>query len=700
MIHIVGATTLVTQTINKALLAVKQKKYSFLGNEKQKQFLESTFTLHELSPVARFVLIHGLEREVGARFPMSGTYIQGYFGCSDGHSLVEAAENLAHAQLCHFSLPSITNHVCHYFVIDNEFWLKYYDLKGGVANFNMYDLVPDETVPSKVTRRSEVITLFDEEYLQEIIVRLDSHIFDVTYLASVLRWKEHQGVEVKESLLDLIRKTSSDDRDERVLAQKQLSEYGFGLLSEIYMVKTREMKIDSSVFFDDEVKQELAALKKEHRAKKKTYKKYKEIKEKYTNLKKERRLEPAESGWISRAKGLMEPLSREMKEIEAKINALVQDANQSSLVRQAVEAIKPVKMDIFTVKLMLHMLEDSDRIHAERGTQPSDVHKARQAAEKARLTKLLNNLEGNEEGSTFGRFRSSYVPQASGRVTEVGGILQGASNETRALLLHGTGAVNYDLKKSQLEIARFFLQQAGKQAPVLSSLIEGDTVYSEVAPRCYMDKASFKAIVFSVVMGAKIDFNPDVTHNQLAHLAKEGYACVFQACIDRSLELKKQKQKVSPMEIYRKVRSELTPLYEEMKLLHSVLVDGYAAKNLIIEDRVVENYLTGEQEWVQFKSVKNTLGRRFEITHYDMEHATWVDMEESELKRKFTAFMLQGEEARFIHTLTVLSDQFGFEVWSNQHDGLVTDREIPQEAIELAKKMCDMPYACLEIKPF
>jgi hypothetical protein len=64
------------------------------------------------------------------------------------------------------------------------------------------------------------------------------------------------------------------------------------------------------------------------------------------------------------------------------------------------------------------------------------------------------------------------------------------------------------------------------------------------------------------------------------------------------------------------------------------------------------------------------------------------------------AFYLQGVEAGYIHWITVLSKDFGYTCLSNQHDGLVTIGEIPEEAREIAKQRSGLKYAVLEEKAF
>jgi hypothetical protein len=75
----------------------------------------------------------------------------------------------------------------------------------------------------------------------------------------------------------------------------------------------------------------------------------------------------------------------------------------------------------------------------------------------------------------------------------------------------------------------------------------------------------------------------------------------------------------------------------------------------------------------------NACGVSFNRRDYDEGH---------ERQTKVMAWMLQGLEAAFIHSLTILSaENDEFDVVANEHDGLIMKGKIPQEAIEVARHM-------------
>lgn len=71
------------------------------------------------------------------------------------------------------------------------------------------------------------------------------------------------------------------------------------------------------------------------------------------------------------------------------------------------------------------------------------------------------------------------------------------------------------------------------------------------------------------------------------------------------------------------------------------------------------------------------------------------------IKRHVIAHLLQGIEAEYIAIITVLGPYSGYRVVSNQHDGVVTEGEIPKKALKAAIKRSTLANSAkLDIKPF
>jgi hypothetical protein len=64
------------------------------------------------------------------------------------------------------------------------------------------------------------------------------------------------------------------------------------------------------------------------------------------------------------------------------------------------------------------------------------------------------------------------------------------------------------------------------------------------------------------------------------------------------------------------------------------------------------------------------------------------------------AWFLQGLEAAFVHSITVIGPEFGYRVFANEHDGAVVDGTIPEDAIAKARQRSGFTNAEFVEKPF
>ncbi len=68
------------------------------------------------------------------------------------------------------------------------------------------------------------------------------------------------------------------------------------------------------------------------------------------------------------------------------------------------------------------------------------------------------------------------------------------------------------------------------------------------------------------------------------------------------------------------------------------------------------------------------------------------------LKKRVFPFIIQGGEAAIIHHLTVLAHNAGIKVYSNQHDGLITDKPLPPDILLAVTRALGIQFELL-IKP-
>lgn len=80
------------------------------------------------------------------------------------------------------------------------------------------------------------------------------------------------------------------------------------------------------------------------------------------------------------------------------------------------------------------------------------------------------------------------------------------------------------------------------------------------------------------------------------------------------------------------------------------------------------------------------------------KHEIKIIKRTSEIKRKLAAFILQGQEACFIHQLTLLCTEKKIKVMKNEHDGIITNKPIPIELVTEASILAGLEGAELDKK--
>ena len=136
--------------------------------------------------------------------------------------------------------------------------------------------------------------------------------------------------------------------------------------------------------------------------------------------------------------------------------------------------------------------------------------------------------------------------------------------------------------------------------------------------------------------------------------------------------------------VYDKFYTLIEPLKTELKEWHDYLVTDHVAVH-------------GRRNNVDGKTyVRNAVGMTRAVDDLLASKSTY------KAKASLAAFLLQGREAAFTHTLASSSAGFGFRVWSHEHDGLVVQGEISSEAIAHAADAARIPAAFVDfqLKPF
>lgn len=282
------------------------------------------------------------------------------------------------------------------------------------------------------------------------------------------------------------------------------------------------------------------------------------------------------------------------------------------------------------------------------------------AHDVAGMNAILANRTGELRDGVI-QYRVPYVPTLTGRLSFIGGGAQSCTREMKAAGYSGIPNIhNYDLVSSQAVILVDLLAEAGLPTNWLEEYL--------VTPKeCYAALAGlsvdvWKTCLYAAFMGAELP-EPSWLHLSRGEVRR----VLLEAVGEEGL-----------LAAYSRFYEVVKPFYEKsLKPWHRHLSGGWLEENARV-GRGGKKY------------VRNAVGMTLCVSEY----------RSSELPRKLAAFLLQGKEAHFIHTLTVLSHRYGFIVVANEHDGLVTLGEIPEEAVEEARKRTGMGYARLQEKNF
>jgi len=296
------------------------------------------------------------------------------------------------------------------------------------------------------------------------------------------------------------------------------------------------------------------------------------------------------------------------------------------------------------------------------------------------LNQKPEQIGKNNKGHHLFQYQAAYKIQNSGRVTEIGGGFQNSSRVVKHFLLKNVPDVyNYDLKSSQAHILLEELHYAKIKCSWLEDYLNDPGLKEKYAKKVGIDVDTWKTCFYALIMGAESESenkHKAVYKNILAYFKNDKPQA--KKAFKKFLKITKNLQKST-----RKWRDHI-----------------YATK-----DRRYHYQHKGIKYW------KNPCGMKFKqygiIKNQEGEYVL-MDMLTGEIagkrktagvKRKLAAFMLQGQESKFIHHLTILCDQENIPVYKNEHDGLITGKSIPTSLVTRASKRSGLSNPVLEIKP-
>ena len=290
----------------------------------------------------------------------------------------------------------------------------------------------------------------------------------------------------------------------------------------------------------------------------------------------------------------------------------------------------------------------------------------------------------SKKGERLYEYTAAYKPQVSGRLTEIGGGMQNASRVFKYLAFEDVkDSYNYDLKASQANILIQELDICGVDSSWISEYIADSAAKYTYAEEIGTDPETWKTCLYATFMGANPNMAGSTIQTTLIDFfdnEKLGKAAVKnfrEVTNELFLATEKWRTKIvskteSPF-IYDSRKGGYRHWKNACEMKHKKFGidrnDRYVNMEVIEDDKSSKNY--GNP-----KILKST----------------------AEAKRKLAAFILQGQEACFIHHLTIICKNIGIKVMRNEHDGIITDKLIPGKIVRLAGCRANLSGAELEQK--
>ncbi|MBD2101770.1 hypothetical protein [Leptolyngbya sp. FACHB-261] len=264
------------------------------------------------------------------------------------------------------------------------------------------------------------------------------------------------------------------------------------------------------------------------------------------------------------------------------------------------------------------------------------------------------------DGKIFS-YEPTYSSQTTGRISEEGGGLQSCSRAMKEAAFQDINGIrNYDLKNSQANGLIQQFERAGLDTVWLKNYVADSNSKKKYAAQAGITVNCWKSCLYATMMGA--------------YLGPGRYRGAVTKYLEDEADGDLEKAKALHMICLAVIK----PFKIQLDKWHQWLREKYVE---------LHSYCVKRKKYI-----KNATGKTLCLTD--------VGKDKNLLTRKISAFILQGAEAAFIHHLTLLSDEYGFKVLSNQHDGLVTLGTIPEEAVEIAREKSGLKRAEIEEKPF
>lgn len=287
------------------------------------------------------------------------------------------------------------------------------------------------------------------------------------------------------------------------------------------------------------------------------------------------------------------------------------------------------------------------------------------------IRRTKNRTKDNKE---IWEYDTAYSIQEFGRVSEIHGGFQILSKVGKKHLMENVpNLFNYDLKNSQAYILLLEFESCDIHCKWLKRYLGDSKSKERYAKKIGISVGCWKDCFYATVMGA------------VAKGRGAPYHTIYS-------EVKNKKRAAK---LHKKFVKIITPLYDASEKWRAYLLNSNEKKHTYLHKSAYH--------W------RNICGMKFR-KNFAIHKDDSVDIIETStgeilswrqipaVKRRLAAFFLQGREACYIHNLTILCKKAGIPVYKNEHDGLITGREIPLSLQKKAAGMAGVKGAILEIK--
>jgi hypothetical protein len=355
--------------------------------------------------------------------------------------------------------------------------------------------------------------------------------------------------------------------------------------------------------------------------------------------------------------------------------SILRDSNNNPAPELIVNAIKSINFCLFNnteVQAHLNQLKDfmdSAALEYQRSDTLSNKKILNKATSRYRVDRHCADTI-QIDAVTVEDFRHSYIPAyrvaRTGRIYEIGGGLLSCTREMKMAGFQNIDEIyNYDLKSSQAYGLKQQLEAINVETTWLTEYLNNPNAKKEYATLLGISVDCWKRCLYSIFFGANIQ-----------RAVKKGaiYDCFLHETADPNKALT----------LYIKLLDTIQPLKRSILKWHKWLRTEYLTK--------ASYQARGE------KYITNSTGKKLSVTQVEKEAKSKKDR--SLVTRRIASFVLQGSEAAFIYHLMILGEAYGYQVLSNQHDGLITIGKVSQEAIDIASTNSGFKYPFLDIKSF